>query len=78
MRIGTISDGPFYEDLGSGIPKDEQEKVFRSGFSTKEDGAGFGIVSVKQIALAHGWDISVKESTPRGARFEFRDVQEPK
>jgi len=51
--------------------------VFKPGSTTKEDGTGFGMVSIKQIALAHGWEVTVSESDSGGARFEFTGVSEP-
>ena len=39
-----------------------------------DDGTGFGLTSVRQIALAHGWEVAVTESEDGGARFEVTDV----
>jgi signal transduction histidine kinase len=35
------------------------------------DKTGFGLSIVKQIAEAHGWSVSLIESTDGGVRFEF-------
>lgn len=75
VRVGMSSDGFYVEDDGEGIPDDNRADVFDPGFSTKEDGTGFGMVSVQQIALAHGWDVTIAESDTGGARFEFADVE---
>lgn len=75
VRVGMSSDGFYIEDDGEGIPDDNRADVFDPGFSTKEDGTGFGMVSVQQIALAHGWDVTIAESDTGGARFEFADVE---
>ena len=32
------------------------------------------MTSVRQIALAHGWEVAVTESEDGGARFEVTDV----
>lgn len=77
IRVGTLSDGFYYEDDGPGIPEHQHENVFNPGFTTKEDGTGFGMVSIKQIVMAHGWTITIKESEAGGARFEFTDVTTP-
>lgn len=77
MRVGTLPDGFYYEDDGPGIPKSERDDVFKPGFTTKEDGTGFGMVSIKQIALAHGWEVTIDESESGGARFEFTGIAEP-
>nr|WP_245758354.1 HAMP domain-containing sensor histidine kinase [Halogeometricum limi] len=77
MRIGTLPDGFYYEDAGPGIPPENRADAFEPGFSTKADGTGFGMVSVEQIAAAHGWDVSIAESPEGGARFEFTGVEDP-
>lgn len=77
MRVGTLADGFYYEDDGPGIPENERDDVFKPGFTTKDDGTGFGMVSIKQIALAHGWEVTIYESEAGGARFEFTGVAEP-
>jgi len=45
--------------------------VLDFGFSTDEEGTGFGLAIVTQIADAHGWATTVTESRDGGARFEF-------
>ncbi|AXG09720.1 hybrid sensor histidine kinase/response regulator [Haloplanus rubicundus] len=59
-------------DDGPGIPEDERDDVFNHGFTTAEDGTGFGLAIVERIAHAHGWSVSVTEGRDGGARFEFR------
>ena len=72
----TASEGGFaIEDDGPGIPPEERDRVFRAGYSTSEDGIGFGLRIVKEIADAHGWDVAVTESEAGGARFEFAGVE---
>jgi signal transduction histidine kinase len=74
IRIGTIDgDNGFYvADDGSGIPPENQEQVFESGYSTAADGTGFGLAIVKEISDAHGWTTMITDSTDGGARFAFR------
>jgi signal transduction histidine kinase len=48
--------------------------VFESGVTTDEDGNGYGLAIVEQIADAHDWVASVGESRDGGARFEFVEV----
>ena len=74
IRVGTMRNGFYVEDDGPGIPDDDRERVFESGFSTSESGTGFGLSIVQQIAEAHGWSVAVTESESGGARFEFADV----
>jgi len=77
ITVGPLDDDPgFYvADDGPGIPDAERERVFEPGYSTKSDGTGFGMVSVRRIALAHGWELSIVDSETGGARFEIRGVE---
>jgi PAS domain S-box-containing protein len=59
-------------DDGPGIPPDERDRVFESGYTTADDGTGFGLAIVREIADGHGWTPTVTESEDGGARFEFR------
>jgi PAS domain S-box-containing protein len=74
VRLGTTDRGFFVEDDGPGIPEDARDEVFTPGYSTKRDGSGVGLASVRQIVMAHSWDIRVTESTEGGARFEITGV----
>ncbi|WP_302083842.1 PAS domain-containing protein [Salinibaculum rarum] len=75
VTVGMTDDGFYVEDNGSGIPEDSRDDVFVSGFSTSDEGTGFGLTIVKQIVEAHDWDIHVTESDTGGARFELSDVK---
>ena len=67
--------GFFVADTGPGIPEPDRGDVFEAGYSTADDGTGFGLRIVKEITDAHGWEISVTESWQGGARFEITDVE---
>ena len=71
-------DGFYVADTGRGIPADERADVFDVGFTTAEDGTGFGLGIVDRIAEAHGWDLSVTASEAGGARFEITGVSRPR
>jgi len=75
ITVGELDGGFYVADDGVGIPEDEREKSFGIGYSTSEDGTGFGLNIVKQVAAAHGWDVRVTESNEGGARFEITDVE---
>jgi len=77
VEVGTLEDGTgFYvADDGRGIPENEREDVFESGYSGSGDGTGFGLSTTKGISEAHGWDIKVVESSEGGARFEVTGVE---
>jgi len=74
VTVGGLDDGGgFYvADDGPGIPESEREDVFDSGYTTAEDGNGFGLRIVEDVAGAHDWGVTVTESTEGGARFEIR------
>lgn len=75
VRVGPLRHGFFIEDDGPGIPADVQDDVFDHGFTTDENGNGYGLSVVRTIAGAHGWDITVTASDTGGARFEITGVE---
>jgi signal transduction histidine kinase len=64
-------------DTGTGIPLDEQERLFTRFFRAKRSqeqevpGTGLGLYIVKQIVELHGGAMEV-ESTPAGSTFTMR------
>ena len=68
--------GFYIADDGPGIPTDARGEVFQAGYSTADDGTGFGLNIVQEIIDAHGWDITVTESRAGGARVEITDVEQ--
>jgi len=77
IRVGALDrqQGFYVVDDGPGIPEDEREQVLDSGYTTADDGTGFGLAIVEEITRAHGWEITVSESVDGGARFEITDVK---
>lgn len=75
ITVGETERGFYIEDNGPGIPEEIREEVFDFGYSTEQDGTGFGLNIAKQVVEAHGWQISVTEGTEGGARFEITGVQ---
>jgi len=75
VRVGAVSDGFWIEDTGSGIPEDQREDVFESGYTTSNSGTGFGLRIVEQVASAHDWDVRVTDGGDGGVRFEFTGVE---
>jgi len=75
ITVGDLSDGFYLEDDGPGIPESEHDTVFDAGYTTSEDGTGFGLSIVERVAEAHGWEIRVGESEAGGARFEVTGVE---
>jgi signal transduction histidine kinase len=77
VTVGDLGESGFYvADDGPGIPSEKRDTVFESGYTTSEDGTGFGLAIVKEIAAAHDWSVSVTESDTGGARFEFTGVMQ--
>lgn len=74
IRIGLLDEGVFVEDDGRGIDVDDEARLFEIGYSTTDDGTGFGLGIVRDIVEAHDWTITVTESASGGARFEIRGV----
>ena len=74
-RVGTLPDGFYVEDDGPGIPPDERDDVLKSGVTTSEEGTGFGLAIVCQIADAHDWGVKIAEGSQGGARFEFHGAK---
>jgi PAS domain S-box-containing protein len=73
ITVGDLGDGFYVADDGVGIPEEDRDDVFESGFSTSS-GTGLGLAIVKEIADVHGWDISLTDSQDGGTRFEITDV----
>ena len=64
-------------DTGSGIAKEDWNKIFEPFFrvdksrSRSMGGAGLGLALVKEIAVRHGGDVKVIESSDRGSSIEL-------
>ena len=71
VTVGPTPDGFYVADDGPGIPESDRDAVFEHGHTTNEDGTGFGLAIVENVANAHGWTVSVTDSESGGARFEF-------
>lgn len=74
ITVGEVEGGFYVEDDGPGIPENERDDVFNAGYSTVEDGTGFGLSIISEVADAHGWDIRVTDGTSGGARFEVTGI----
>lgn len=74
VSVGTLPDesGFFVADDGPGIPAESRDSIFDSGYTTSDEGTGFGLSIVEEIVDAHGWTITLADSS--GARFEITDI----
>ena len=75
ITVGTTERGFYIEDDGPGIPEDQRGDVFEAGYSSAENGTGFGLSIVKQVAEAHEWNIAVSKGSAGGARIEITNVE---
>lgn len=62
------------EDDGPGIDPELRETIFNRGYSTDDEGTGFGLSIVEQIARAHEWSVSAGRGSEGGAQFTFDGV----
>ncbi|WP_394350874.1 sensor histidine kinase [Halobacterium sp. CBA1126] len=75
VRVVPTEDGFAVKDDGPGLPGDGHEDLFERGYTTEDDGTGFGLYIVRKIANAHGWTVEAATSDDGGARFEFSGVE---
>ncbi len=64
------------QDLGPGITREEQERLFQPYFRTEQDrqrfpGLGLGLALSRQIVEAHGGKIWVESELGKGSTFAF-------
>lgn len=78
ITVGRLDEGFYVADDGTGIPESERSSAFDPGYTTSDDGVGFGLSIVSEIAAAHDWDVTLVESEAGGAQFEFRGVEQVK
>jgi signal transduction histidine kinase len=55
------------EDTGSGISKENSERIFTPFFSTKKDGTGLGLSICRQLMLKNNGEIDITSEDGRGA-----------
>lgn len=72
-RVTVEVDGPRIQirDTGPGIEPHMMDKLFTPFFTTKTNGTGLGLSTVRKIVDAHGWDVRVHSSLGTGTTFEL-------
>lgn len=76
VRVGWLEDraGFYVEDSGPGIDPDKRAVVLEPGYSTSDEGTGYGLEIVRSIVDAHGWELAIEEGAEGGARFAIWGV----
>lgn len=73
LELRRIADGKVLlavGDSGIGIPEEDLERVFNMGFTTRDDGHGFGLHSSANAAVEMGGRLyAVSDGPGRGAKF---------
>lgn len=67
--------GFYIEDTGTGIPDPIKGDIFERGYTSNDNGTGFGLAIVSEVIEAHGWEISITDAEHGGARFEITQVE---
>jgi signal transduction histidine kinase len=71
--VRTVRDGNLAQiqisDTGKGIPADRLSHLFEPYQSSRPDGTGLGLATVKKIIDAHNGDISVVSEPGKGTCF---------
>jgi signal transduction histidine kinase len=60
-------------DNGPGVPERARERLFQPfAGSGRPDGAGLGLAIARELAQAHGGDLTLAQTGPKGSIFELR------
>lgn len=62
----------FFSDTGSGIPAEDQDRIFDLFFTTKPRGTGLGLPICRRIIEDHGGSISAESQPGHGTTFTLR------
>jgi signal transduction histidine kinase len=74
VRVGFTADGFYVADDGDGFDDVDEERLFEPGYSSTEQGTGFGLKIVEEIAESHGWEVEPGDSEANGARFDIEGL----
>lgn len=72
VKITVLPSGWIVEDNGSGMVSDVRNRLFTPFMTTKPQGTGLGLSTVKKIIDAHGGRIQVESEVGKGSKFEVR------
>jgi signal transduction histidine kinase len=62
-------------DNGPGVPPEQRDEIFRPYFTTRAKGTGLGLAVVKQIVMAHGWEVECLPNNGKGAAFRVSRLE---
>ncbi len=62
-------------DNGPGVPEESREVIFRPYYTTHETGTGLGLAVVRQIVLAHGWEVEYIPREGGGSIFRVSGLR---
>jgi len=62
-------------DTGIGVPEDIQGELFRPYCTGWDEGTGLGLSIVRQIALAHGWEVGYRPNEGGGSTFWIAGIE---
>jgi signal transduction histidine kinase len=74
MLETEVSDGQLkvrIADEGPGLSESQIGEIFKPGFTTKDEGSGYGLFLARRIAEEHGGSITARARAGRGALFEL-------
>jgi len=71
VTVGDTANGFYVADDGAGLPEAAGEDVFDAGYTTADNGTGFGLSIVEEVASRHGWTVTASNGACGGARFEI-------
>ncbi|MFW6316842.1 MAG: PAS domain-containing protein [Halorubrum sp.] len=57
--VSATDEGVLVADDGPGIEPTHREEVFEPGFTTCDDGTGYGLDIVREIVESHGWTVGI-------------------
>ena len=58
-------------DNGKGMSPETKARMFDAFYTTKREGSGLGLPTVRKIVEAHGGTISCESEVGRGTRFSI-------
>jgi signal transduction histidine kinase len=75
ITVTDIPGGFVIADDGRGVPEVDREMVFETRYTAGDDGTGFGLAIVQEVADAHGWAVALTHDEHSGVRYEITGVE---